>query len=353
MRAPYVSTLIVALISGVLFEWLHIVLPWMLGPLVGVMIWQSIFKKPTAWPSLAKQVGLVILGYMLGTSFTSETFAFIVQDFPVMLTSTVILIGFTFLLALIVKRWTSISLNTAIMGSIPGGLSQMILLSEELKKVDPGTVALMQTLRVLLVVTVVPFLAAHQFPPGSSAPSPSVAGSSLTFDDTWLLWPCIAVGIYIGKKINLPIFPFMGTLLVTAAWSSTIGQPPAFPVGVINAAQLLLGTHLGMQLHWPTLLSLKRYVWLIIVTNLWLMGFSFGMAALWSWWGSPSLLTAFLSLAPGGVAEMGVTALAVGADLPTVTSFQLFRVLFILFCVPPFLKWWLSARRPDSLAHRS
>jgi hypothetical protein len=55
-----------------------------------------------------------------------------------------------------------------------------------------------------------------------------------------------------------------------------------------------------------------------------------------------TFLTSFLSTAPGGLTEMGLTAIALHADIATVLAFQLFRLFFILLIVPPLLKWRLN-----------
>ncbi|MCI1694487.1 AbrB family transcriptional regulator [Aneurinibacillus aneurinilyticus] len=46
-------------------------------------------------------------------------------------------------------------------GSVPGGLSQMLVLSEETERVDVTIVAFMQTIRLLAVIFFVPFLTIH------------------------------------------------------------------------------------------------------------------------------------------------------------------------------------------------
>ncbi|MNW03830.1 putative ammonia monooxygenase [compost metagenome] len=51
-----------------------------------------------------------------------------------------------------------------------------------------------------------------------------------------------------------------------------------------------------------------------------------------------SLTTAFLGTAPGGMAEMGLTGAAVGADLSIIVAYQMFRLLFILFIAPLVVK---------------
>ncbi|MDO9229797.1 MAG: AbrB family transcriptional regulator [Syntrophales bacterium] len=51
-----------------------------------------------------------------------------------------------------------------------------------------------------------------------------------------------------------------------------------------------------------------------------------------------SLLTAFLSTAPGGLTEMGIVALTLGADVAFVLAYQLFRFFCILLAAPFLLR---------------
>src|SRR5699024_6945831 len=51
-----------------------------------------------------------------------------------------------------------------------------------------------------------------------------------------------------------------------------------------------------------------------------------------------SKATGLLSLAPGGMDQVGIIALEIGADLSIVSGYQLFRTFFIYFAVPPLLK---------------
>ena len=52
-----------------------------------------------------------------------------------------------------------------------------------------------------------------------------------------------------------------------------------------------------------------------------------------------TLLTGFLSTAPGGFSEVGVVALALNADVAFIMAYQMFRLFFILLLVPPLLRW--------------
>jgi uncharacterized membrane protein AbrB (regulator of aidB expression) len=59
-------------------------------------------------------------------------------------------------------------------------------------------------------------------------------------------------------------------------------------------------------------------------------------------------LTAFIGTAPGGMAEMGITAMMVNADLSTVVAFQLSRLLFVLVIVFPLMSWLFRRKRNKS-----
>ena len=49
--------------------------------------------------------------------------------------------------------------------------------------------------------------------------------------------------------------------------------------------------------------------------------------------------TSLLSLAPGGMDQVGILAHEIQADLSMVTGYQLFRLFFIYFVVPPVLRY--------------
>ncbi|WP_084219832.1 AbrB family transcriptional regulator [Jeotgalibacillus soli] len=51
-----------------------------------------------------------------------------------------------------------------------------------------------------------------------------------------------------------------------------------------------------------------------------------------------SPITSFLSLAPGGLDQMGIIAYEVNADLTTVTSYQVVDIVFIYIVIPTMLK---------------
>src|SRR5690606_2133733 len=79
-------------------------------------------------------------------------------DLPYMLFMTVSVIVAALLFGLLFSKMANESLETSLIGSMPGGLSQMVLISEEVNNANVTVVSVMQTFRIFLVVTIVPLL---------------------------------------------------------------------------------------------------------------------------------------------------------------------------------------------------
>ncbi|HBI02545.1 MAG TPA: hypothetical protein DDY49_00765, partial [Paenibacillaceae bacterium] len=173
------ETLIISLISGYLFSLLHIPLPWMLGPIAGVMAWRFITKRPLYWPIQLRQGALVILGYMLGSSFTRETAIETLGQLPYMFGSTMLIVVVSMAMGYYVAKAAKVGGMSGFFGSVPGGLSQMVTLGEEVKGVDATVVTFMQTIRVISVVFLVPFLTLNGFVGKGIDPVSSTVGSQL------------------------------------------------------------------------------------------------------------------------------------------------------------------------------
>lgn len=84
------------------------------------------------------------------------------------------------------SRKTGVSLANGILGSVPGGFAQMILMAEEIEGADVTVITLMQMARVLAVLFIVPFVAAcgivHLTRPADRSSGRGTAGNRL---QTW------------------------------------------------------------------------------------------------------------------------------------------------------------------------
>ena len=344
MLSHLIITLLVALIGGMLFQVAYIPLPWILGPLVGVMLWKRVFKQAVYWPALLRNGGLIIVGYRMGLDFSLETIQQIFKQLPGMLLSTVSIIVFSLWLGYLISCRLGIGLSSGLIGSIPGGLTQMVVFSEEVAGADATTVTFMQTIRLLSVIFIVPFLAFHGLAGGATK---AVVNNSLAvaaIPSLGILAIFIGVAllsVWIALRIHLPMPYLLGPMLGIACLTLGGLSGTSVPAVLVLAAQLAIGAHLGSTVQPANLPDWKRFFPYVVLSAVGVVLFSLLVGYLLTYLYPIELLTAFLSTAPGGMAEMGLTAVAVHADLATVTAYQLFRVVFILFVVPVVLKNWL------------
>ena len=98
------QTFSLAAAGGVLFFALSVPLAWMLGPLAAVVLWSQTLKKSVCWPVSLRNAALVVLGYVIGKSFTAEAARQVVAQLPVMLLVTSIILGMSLLFGFLTHR---------------------------------------------------------------------------------------------------------------------------------------------------------------------------------------------------------------------------------------------------------
>lgn len=353
------ETILVTFAGGMLFTLLHVPLSWMLGPLTAVLLWTAFTRRRLTWPSGLRNAGLALLGYGMGLSFTSESARQISSQLPTMLIATLLTVAFSLGVAFLTARYTGISKASSAIGSIPGGLSQMVVLSEEIEGAESTVVAFMQTIRLLTVIFAVPFLAVHGLADGVVTGAAGVSrtgsgGTSVSLLGSLADWgidvaarpifftlivAIVLASAWIAIRLRFPTPYFLGPILAAGILTVAGYEPPHLPPLFTLAAQWSLGIYMGLGIKLSSLSNWKKLLPYSIAGSIAVVAFSLGLSYLFSKVHPMSLLTAFLSTSPGGMTEMAVTASMVGADVSMVVAYQMFRILFILFIVPYMLRW--------------
>lgn len=344
------NTIVVALCGALIFLLLRLPLPWMLGPLFAVAAWRLTSGRPLIWSPKLRQGALMILGYMLGISFTKEAAHMMWSQLPYMVGSTVFLVAFSLFLGYALAGKAKTGLASGLFGSIPGGLSQVLMVSEEIEEVNKTTVTLMQTIRATSVIFLVPFITIHGLGEHGMTSFSDLSNNgpeSLSIVHYGIYFGAVIIGVWGGKMLRLPARFLTGPLLATAAVAASGLPAPHIPAVVIVLAQLSLGIHLGIQI--KRIENAKKLLLYTLASSLLIVLFSLFLAYLLTKWTHMDIHTAFLSTAPGGIAEMGLTASLVHADTALVSAYQLFRIFFIMFLIIPLLQIWIkrNSRRTE------
>ncbi|WP_096188295.1 AbrB family transcriptional regulator [Evansella halocellulosilytica] len=327
------------LIGGYIFSVLNLPLPWVLGALTFIMLWQSFTKRKVYWPNSVKNTGLIVLGIYFGLYFTKETFMTMGPYFMPFLIVTMILIFASILLGIFVTKWINVDKITSTFSSIPGGLTEMVIASESLNA-KASLVVIFQTVRLLTVLFTVPALIVYTFTSIGSQAGASFMDQSFVFEGwgyLWFIFP-VMIGILLRDKIpaGIVIVPLIITALMNVSPAQLASVPPMFVI----AAQVSVGVGLGMKISFEELKLGGKYCGIYASITFALILLSFGLGFILAYFTSLNLATAMLSVAPGGLIEMVLTASIVGGDPAIVSALQLTRLFVIILFVPPILKWY-------------
>lgn len=128
------------------------------GGLTGAMIGSGVYcvcTNPIKYPNLPKNGIQVLSGVFIGSDITWEL---ILGMDELIIPMAIMLVGFTvyiFTLAFVMHKVCKLDLAVCLLASTPGGIQEMSLLSEELNA-DTPKIAIMQTTRLMLVISFFP-----------------------------------------------------------------------------------------------------------------------------------------------------------------------------------------------------
>jgi len=343
IHSPTLTAFMAAMIGGGIFTLVGAPVPWLLGPIAAVMLTSKFIKNELYWPVSIRNTGMLIIGYSFGLSLTKEALIEISAKLPAMLILTIALIAFCAALAYFISKWTGVDYPTILTGSIPGGLSQMILFAEEAKEIDITTVSFLQVTRLLMIVFIVPFIVVSgPFTEGNTLSS--ILNGNVTeyvpiFPNGLIYALLCVVMAVIGQKMKVPTPYLLGPIVGTTILNLTNLHAPTLPTYILDISQVMIGVYIGLMLKPDKLKAKGKMMVLAVLSGIVLIFGSMLLSLLLVHYYGVSISTSFLSLAPGGMDQMGILAHETNADISMVTAFQIFRLLFIFFAVPPFLRW--------------
>ena len=342
------QTFALAAAGGVLFFALSVPLAWMLGPLAAVVLWSQTLKKSVCWPVSLRNAALVVLGYVIGKSFTAEAARQVVAQLPVMLLVTSIILGMSLLFGFLTHRRAGVSLATGLLGCVPGGFSQMVLMSEEIDGADVSVVSFMHTVRLMSVLFIVPYLATQAAGVVGIVPatSPDAGGAAFFSPLSLRALPLLLMALlfaFFAHKTHWPT-PFLLGPIFGVSIAAMFGVDcPSLPAWLTIPCQIAVGAYMGMQIQLEDLANWRSLLTYTLLGVVAVLAASLGAAYLLAYFYGYSTVTAFLSMAPGGVAEMSVTGIALQADLTVIASYQLFRLFFLMLMTPMMFRKYLKA----------
>jgi len=311
--------------AGFLFNALHTPIPWMIGPMVAVAALNLLGVRMHS-PPFARQMGQVILGSAVSLYFTPTVVAALAANLPAILAATIAVFVVGVLGALTLSRTSGVDGKSTFFASIPGGAMAMAVLADRYgAQIAPVAVA--HSLRVSIVVIIVPFTLTYGgFPLVAAAYRPNLPLDFL------ILMPWLVIGWLAGEVTERYHFHngcLLTPIFIGAALTVSGIQLSAVPHGLIEFAQLMFGLVLGARYERAFFARYKLFIPFALLNSCFILVASViaGIALAWAF--DLPVATMILATAPGGLAEMTITAQALKISVPLVVAFHLFRVVVV------------------------
>lgn len=338
---------LLAILLGYVFQSIHIILPWLFGPIFASLIVIKLFKRQIIWPKWLGNLSLLILGIQMGSTFTLEVLHDIKNEWLQIVLMSVFILLIAIFISIIFKKIANVSFETALLSAIPGALSQMVVMAEENKKADLLIVTLTQTSRIMFVVILVPVISSIFSTKHEIDEKVSKAPSILSVLD-WQGYLIIALGIailfLIFVKIKFPVPHLLAPIFILLIWNLSTNEIFSIDYQFIVIAQVLFGIRIGVQIADLINNLTKKTIFAIAFQNISLIIGAFLLVFVFQLFLDDSVNDLFLSAAPGGMAQIIVVAIETGGDVAMISSYHIFRIFFILLIIAPLIKYFLVVR---------
>ncbi|MBM3518807.1 MAG: AbrB family transcriptional regulator, partial [Alphaproteobacteria bacterium] len=331
-RRAIASGLAIAALGGFAFHLLHLPLAWMLGAMCATAV-VAIAGAEVRVPLPLRTAMIAVLGVILGSAFSPAMF----DDLRRWAAGFVLLALYLALAAglslWLFRRIGRFDRPTAYFSAMPGGLSEMVIVGEAVGGHGP-TISLVHTVRLLILVLVIPFY--FRFVQGLDVPSapPTGALGDLRLTDAALLLGCGVVGFLIARRLRFPAAGLVGPMVISAAVHLAGLSASRPPVELVAVAQVVVGGAVGCRFSGVALARVWGTVRLAVVSAILMITITVALAALASAASDADPFVMTLALSPGGLAEMSLIALALGADSVFVSTMHILRIAVIMLAAP-------------------
>lgn len=320
----------VATAGGWIADRFGLPLAWLIGAAVTTAA-ISLIRAPVPVPLTLYRAGQTVVGVAVGLTVTADIVQRIGAHVWVIPAAAFVSLSIGRMLMPVVARYGNLDRTTAFFALVPAGIAEM---ADQAGRhgADVGAVATFHTLRVFLIVMILPPLITALEPPVELAVAAAGPGGWAVLTEGWTpsLGVALAIGLVAalaGGRIGVPSAFIIAPMAVTAVLSGSGAIHAEEPVVLLTAAQIALGLSLGARFQRATLARLPRALLVGIPAMLFHAGIMTALALFTARAVGFDTAVLLLGFATGGIAEMVLTAQTVGADAALVTAYQLARGL--------------------------
>lgn len=322
---------IASLVGAYGAQYVGIPLPWTLGPLLAIA-GLRLLNAPVCSASPLRNFGQWVIGLTLGLYFTPHVLGILATHWFAMLAGLLLALLLAVYGTVLLTKFGKVDLKTAWFSSAIGGANEMAVLAERYG-VRPDLVASAHTVRVILVVLAVPF--ACQVFDVSGVDASVFETKEFSLKGLFLLGLLTVVGGYIAHFFKIPNAWVLGPMLVAILLTINQIHLSIVPVELSKIAQLFIGWSLGDRFRPGFFKKAPQFLFCVVIFSATALLLAFGFALLLDQFTDLPLSSLAVSVAPGGIAEMAITAKVLQLGVPLVTAFQVSRMVGVVLLTGP------------------
>ena len=337
------ATLALSAAGAAIFWALSLPLPLLLGPMFACLV-AALAGVPLRGVNPVSEAMRPVLGVAVGASLTPS----LVSRLDEMALSVSLVPPFILLIGMAgypyFRRLWGFDPATSYYAAMPGGLQDMLLFGIEAGG-NPRALSLIHTTRVLVIVSLMPFLIRWLWELPLTGPA-GEAAADVPLSELAVMLACGAVGWWLAVRVGLFGAPILGPLIVSGAVAFAGGLHYRPPAEAMLVAQFFLGIGIGVKYVGITVGEIRRVLAASLGYCLLLTGLSVVFAEIVIQAGIAPPLDAILAFAPGGQAEMVLLAIIAGTDVAYVVTHHLLRIVIVILGAP-FVARLLRPRAGD------
>jgi membrane AbrB-like protein len=279
-----------------------------------------------------------VVGCLIARAVNPPLLASLATDWAIILAVVLATVVASALVGWALAKFGALGAATAAWGSAPGAAAAMTAMSEEFGA-DPRLVAIMQYVRVIVVVLTASLVARLVLGVGSLPPASTPSGPLVPPLVPFLETLAIALGgAWLGRRLRVPAGPLLFPLVAGSVLHATGVVAIALPVWLLGLAYAIVGWYIGLMFTRETVRAALRALPQLIAATLGLIA----LCALSAWMLAGLLhvdpLTAYLATTPGGLDSVAIIALGSGSNVSLILAVQAVRVFVVVLTGPPLAK---------------
>ena len=331
----FIWVVLISLPGALLADFLKIPLAWFLGPMVFTSL-ASLLGLQLKMPRVVLSLILILLGLYIGNYIDKNLFS---QMHQWLWTSLIMLLYIIFSVLFVSKylqKYSKYEKKTSIFSAAPGALGPLLILAED-EKSDLSHVATSHLIRLIIIITIFPFIVNSFYEGETVKLSESVIENQNIIHLLILILASIIL-IYFFNKLKVPAALLSGTLVASGFLQITELASYKISADIIDYCLLILGASVGCRFANKTFTEIGKNAFHSFVATFFLVIFGMLAAYIASLVIDKNFFTLLLSYCPGGIYEVAVIAIFFDLDPEFVSFHHIIRLLMILFIVPIILR---------------